>query len=372
MPIKHDNNLELFKLISKMKLRLSILMFLFIPLFCYGQSGIGSWKDYLSFNSSKCLTSGDNKVFSSAGNAILIRDIPNNTTEKMTRLDGLSETEISTLAWSDSEKALIIGYKSTNIDILKGNSVFNVPDIERKYIAGLKEINRIRTNGKYAYIACSFGIVILDIDNLVIADTWKPGSDSNVNPVYDIALSNDKIYAATGTGVYYASLTSPSLSYFDNWSKFSSVPYPDATYNNISADNNYVYASCTPEAQSTGLVYRISVSGSSMLLYSGENRAIKSIEAGASGVLVATDIPVFLLSPDGTILKSITSYSWGAPNTRQAICFMGSTWIADESVGLVETSDFLSFEILPCRGHIPIMWLTLLLKTTTRLPPEGE
>lgn len=333
-----------------MKLRITILAFFFIPLFCYGQYGIGSWKDYLSFNSSKCLTSGDNKVYSSSGNAILIRDVLNNSTEKLTRLDGLSDTEIRALGWSDNGKTLIIGYKSTNIDIIKSNTVYNIPDIERKNIAGLKEINRIRTNGKYAYFACSFGIVILDIDNLVIADTWKPGSDSNVNPVYDITFLNDKIYAATGTGVYYASLSSPSLSYFDNWSKFSALPYPDASYDNIAADNNYIYTNCSSATQGTDLLYRISASGNNMLIFSEENHTIRSIEADASGILVATDIPVFLLSSDGTRLKTISSYPWGAPNTRQAVYYMGSAWVADESVGLVETSDFSSFDNITLPG----------------------
>jgi hypothetical protein len=326
-----------------MNLRPFILLLCLAPAICHGQAKVGSWTDYLSFNSSKCLTAGDNKVFSSAGNSILIRDIQSNTTEKLTRLDGLNETEISSIAWSDEEGCLVIGYLNTNIDIVKNKIITNIPDIERKYISGLKEINRIRTYGKYAYFACSFGIVILDLENFVIADTWKPGSDSNTNPVYDIAFMNGNIYAATGSGIYYAPVTSDGLSYFDNWNQFESIPYPAAEYDNISAYDGYIYSSCPSESSGTDLLYRISAGGSFVLLYSEESRTIRTIEAGSSGILVATDSPVILFSADGTKLKTVTSYSWGTPNAYQAIVFKGTTWIADKSVGLVATSDFSSY-----------------------------
>jgi len=326
-----------------MRLRHFISLLCLAPVICYSQTRVGSWTDYLSFNSSECLATGDNKVFSSAGNAILIRDLQNNSSEKLTRLDGLNETKIQTIAWSDQEECLIIGYSNTNIDVVRGKTITNIPDIERKYISGLKEINRIRTYGNCAYLACSFGIVILDLDNFVIADTWKPGSNSNSNPVYDITFLGGSIYAATGTGVYHASLSSTGLSYFENWSRIESLTYPDAEYYNISSYGNYIYASCTSLSSGTDQLYRISTGGISTLFYTEDNRAIRSVEAGAEGILVTTDSPIILFSENGTKEKSIASYSWGTPNANHAIFFQGSVWIADRSVGLVETINYDSF-----------------------------
>ena len=136
----------------------------------------------------------------------------------MSRIDGLTETGISTIAWSEENKTLIIAYSSTNIDLLKNNIIYNIPDINQKYIPGKKEINRIRTNGKYAYLACSFGIVVIDIIKNEIYDTWKPGDGSDNPEVWDIAIGNGKIYAATDNGVFSADLSNPGLAYFGNWS----------------------------------------------------------------------------------------------------------------------------------------------------------
>ena len=56
----------------------------------------------------------------------------------MSRINGLTETGISTIAWSEENKTLIIAYSSTNVDLLKNNIIYNIPDISRKYIPGKK------------------------------------------------------------------------------------------------------------------------------------------------------------------------------------------------------------------------------------------
>ena len=95
---------------------------------------------------------------------------------KLSRVNGLTETGISTIGWSEQNQTLIIAYLTANIDLVAGNVILNIPDISRKYIPGKKSINRIRTNGRYAYLACSFGIVLIDLQKKEIYDTWKPGN----------------------------------------------------------------------------------------------------------------------------------------------------------------------------------------------------
>src|ERR1035437_6712617 len=129
----------------------------------------------------------------------------------MSRINGLSETGISSISWSEENKTLTIAYTSTNIDLLVNKVIYNIPDINRKYIPGTETINRIRTSGKYAYLACSFGIVVLDLNKKEIYDTWKPGTGPETNQVWDIAFGNGKVYAATDIGVYSADISNPGL-----------------------------------------------------------------------------------------------------------------------------------------------------------------
>ena len=182
-----------------------------------GQTPVGSWSDHLVYNTAECVAAGTDEVFASTGSSILIYNKGFAELKKMSRINGLTETGISTIAWSEENKTLIIAYSSTNVDLLKNNIIYNIPDISRKYIPGKKEINRIRTNGKYAYMACSFGIVVVDLNKKEIYDTWKPGTGSDNTEVWDIAFGKGKIYAATDAGVYSADLSNTGLSYFGNW-----------------------------------------------------------------------------------------------------------------------------------------------------------
>ncbi len=143
-----------------------------------GQTPVGSWSDHLSYSTANSIAAGSKQVFASTGSSLLVYDKEFAELKKMTRINGLSETGISSIGWAEEYNALIIGYLNTNVDLLINNTIYNLPDILNKYISGKKEIYRIRTSGKYAYLACSFGIVVIDLSRREIYDTWKPGTDS--------------------------------------------------------------------------------------------------------------------------------------------------------------------------------------------------
>ena len=189
-----------------MRRLLYIPLLILMSLMLQGQTPVGSWSDHLVYNTANCVTVGKEEVFASTGSSIIIYNKGFAELKKMSRINGLTETGISTIAWSEDNKTLIIAYSSTNIDLLINNIIYNIPDISRKYISGKKEINKIHTSGKYAYLACSFGIVVVDLIKKEIYDTWQPGNGSENTEVWDIALTNSKIYAATDIGVYSADL----------------------------------------------------------------------------------------------------------------------------------------------------------------------
>jgi hypothetical protein len=195
---------------------------LFIFLFSGAQTPVGVWTDNLIYNTAKNLTVGSKTVYASTGSSIISYNKEFAELKKLSTITGLTETGISTIAWSEEYNALVIGYSTTNVDLLKTNTIYNIPDISRKYIPGKKEINRIRTNGKYAYLACSFGIVLIDLVKNEIFDTWQPGNGTENAEVWDIAFSNSKVYAATGVGV------------FSHWPSFQGISYMSTVQVNIS------------------------------------------------------------------------------------------------------------------------------------------
>jgi len=308
-----------------------------------GQTPVGSWSDHLIYTTTKSVAVGTKEVYASTGSSIIVYNKEFAELKKMSRINGLTETGISTIAWSEENKALIIAYTSSNVDLVKNNIIYNIPDIYRKYIPGKKDINRIRPNGKFAYLACSFGIVVVDIIKKEIFDTWKPGSGSENAEVWDITFGNSKIYAATSLGVFSADLSNPGLAYFGNWSLINILPDPTGKYTSLIFSGSKLYANQSDPSSGGDSVYVIDEDGISTLFsyLPGVNNT--SFDAAYVGFTISSPISIRYYNNDGSLNKTISSYGWGTPNISQAVVDNVDIWIADISSGLVRGENMAAF-----------------------------
>lgn len=331
-----------------MKRAILILCFLLFLKSLPGQTPVGTWTDHLVYNTAKNIAVGANEVFASTGSSIMIFNKDYSELRKLTRIEGLTETGISNLGWSEEYKSLLIAYTSTNVDLVKNNIIYNIPDIFRKTISGKKEINRVRISGKYAYLACSFGIVVIDLERKEIHDTWKPGNGTSVAEVWDVALDSDKIYAATGNGIFYADLSNPGLAYFGNWNLLTSLPNPTGKYTTVVYSGTKLYANLSVINSGADAVYSI---GSSVSLFSSVPGVYNSsFDPAPNGFTITSPALIRSYGSDGALQKSITTYQWGPPSASQAIADNGNIWIADIKSGLVKVTGMIEFESLSLPG----------------------
>ena len=89
-----------------------------------GQTPVGSWSDHLVYNTANCVAVGNEEVFASTGSSIIIYNKGFAELKKMSQINGLTETGISTIGWSEENKTLIIAYTSSNVDLL--NKQYNL------------------------------------------------------------------------------------------------------------------------------------------------------------------------------------------------------------------------------------------------------
>ena len=329
---------------------LAIQVLLLLFLHAHGQTPVGSWSDHLIYNTTKSIAAGTEEVFASTGSSIIVYNKEFAELKKLSRINGLTETGISTIAWSEENKTLIIAYTSTNVDLLKNNIIYNIPDINRKFISGKKEINRIRTNGEFAYLACSFGIVVVDIIKKEIYDTWKPGNGFENTEVLDIAFGNGKIYAATGMGAYSADLSNPGLSYFGNWSLINILPNPSGKYTSLIFSDNKIYVNRSDPFSDGDSVYAIDGDGVSNLFFYIPGVFNTSFDPAANGFTITSPASVRYYNNNGTLNKTISSNDWGTPNISQAVVDNMDIWIADINSGLVRGKNMLDFSVLTLPG----------------------
>ncbi|HBE43131.1 MAG TPA: hypothetical protein DDW27_18385 [Bacteroidales bacterium] len=314
----------------------------------HAQTPVGTWSDHLVYSRAEKLAVGSKEVFASTGSSIIVYNREFNELRKLSRINGLTETGISTIAWSEENNTLVIAYLSTNLDLITDNTIYNIPDISRKYIPGKKEINKIRTDGRYAYLAGSFGIVIVDLIKKEIYDTWKPGVIYRTAEVWDITFVNGKIYAATDMGLFYAPLSVEGLSYSGNWSRENRLPYPGGNYNAVIFSGNRLYANRSGENFDGDSLYVMETTCSLFSHIPGIFN--KSADPAPDGFTVASGGSARYFSSSGNLIKTISSYPFGTPDISMAAADNGNIWIADRNSGLLRFKNMNELTVLTLPG----------------------
>ena len=214
------------------------LLILLIPLTIFADDvELGSWKDYLSYNSASYIAETKNVIYCVASGGIFYVQKSDNTLNRISKITGLSDLDIKQVAYSNDLDITIITYENCNIDLIKNNQVLNLSDIKRSEITGIKEINNITIRKEYAYISCSFGLVVINLEKEEIKDTYYIGNLNNRFEVNGCTFIGDSIIAITSEGVFFANENSQTLSDYNNWSEIPTFQNAEA-YDNIMAIND--------------------------------------------------------------------------------------------------------------------------------------
>ncbi len=307
-----------------------------------GQTPVGSWSDHLKYSSAIHLAVSPEKIFASTGEALIIYNKDFSELTKMSTVNGLSETGISGISWSDENNLLVVAYKSANIDLISDNTVFNIPDI--MYGQTDIAINRIRTFGRYACLASDHGIIVIDLIKKEIRDTWKPGRDPDGNIIYDVAFGKDLVYAATNNGIWYGELSNAGLSYFGNWKQLTG--FPDSRSDLLIFSEDKLYANFPMPITEGDEIYS---AGTDVVLFSKiDGVQNRSFDLAPGGFTISSDRMARIYDTEGSLEKTVTSYGWATPDICQLKIEDGNIWIADRSYGLIRgknAADFTKFEI---------------------------
>lgn len=201
---------------------------LFIFLICaffsvqaFGQKAevpIGEWRIHLPYNAVNSIAESPNFLFVGAERGFYSFHKKSGEMELYSKVNGFSDVEVQKLKYHTGLNILLIAYENTNIDIFQGNSIFNISDILRKSILGQKTINDIHFEGNLAYLSCSFGIVIIDLETKSVRDSYlNIGPNGVATSINSLAFYKDSIFASTPIGILKAPVNGLNLSDFNSW-----------------------------------------------------------------------------------------------------------------------------------------------------------
>lgn len=229
-----------------------ILLFILSPVLSIAQADKYTWADHLPYHETRYVVQNNEKVFCATEYALFLLDKNQESLEKLSKVQGLSDVQISSLALHPSGKYPVVGYSNGNIDIIRDHKITNVPHILNKQIISSKRINNIYFHGDIMFISCDFGIISYDLLKEEVKGSYFIGENSSYLPVYDLVIENNTIFAATARGVRKAKI-SDNLLDFNSWKKDSILP--KGKYNQIEATNNRIYANLSIDGYGKDTLY---------------------------------------------------------------------------------------------------------------------
>jgi hypothetical protein len=307
--------------------------------------GIGEWKDHLPYSNCISVADAGELIYCATPYSLFSLKKSDKTIVRLNKITGLSDVGISAISYSNEYKTLFIAYTNTNIDLIKDGSIINISDIKRKTILGNKTINKVLFIGKYAYLSCGFGIVVLDIDREEIRDTYYIGPDGDQINVLDLTFNptDNQFYAATESGIYRAD-ANDNLAYYVSWKQDTGLVVQNGKYNLIVAFAGKVYANITPRSVNP-------YSADTMMVYSNgvwnyfhpadstfNNRY--SLRTYEGKLMICGFLYLDVYDQDENKLFRIYSYNPGSVLPNDALIDSDNdVWIADQVSGLVRNYD---------------------------------
>lgn len=307
------------------------------------QLAIGQWRDHLSYKKGIALAQSQDHIYCASESGIFSLNKNDNSIERMSKITGLSDVGVNAVNYNAGQNTLVIAYKNANIDLVQGNSIYNISDIKRSIINGKKIINNIHFRGNLAYLSCGFGIVVLDLSRKEIKETYYIGVNGGFINVRDLTSDASNIYAATDSGVYTASLTAGNLSDFNSWNKFPGLP--QGVYNTIASFNGNVYVNLSAPSGlpwPSDTIYKFDgTQWTDFLKADTSFNPVHRIEASQGKLLVSNVWGTDVFDQNDSALIRLfyftTGYSMNAYNSIVDLDNSDTYWIADNNNGLIKS-----------------------------------
>ena len=319
-------------------LLLTIALFLFCIDYLVAQPvGIGQWRTHLPYQHVIDVELAGNRVYAATPNDLFVYDRTDNSLRILNKVNGLNDMGVKAIRYSDTYNTLVVAYANANVDLIRPDGIVNLNDIKVKELLGNKTINNIRLSGKFAWLACGFGIVVVDIERKEVFDTYLIGPQGSFINVLDIEFFNNTVFAATESGVYFASLSSPNLADFNQWSRDNRLRHPTQRYNQIEAFAGNLYLNLTRNLFDADTMFVFN--GQIWNYFERSNNSLHlQMRAAGDRFLIVNNYNVFVYDQQMNMIQSIYAPQQLSIEPKAAIADnQGNIWVGDRRHGLLRT-----------------------------------
>lgn len=215
-------------------LRLFFVALIFFPALLSAQTDtvnfpplrIGEWRQHLPWQRAVYVTQSNTHVYFATEWAMLELDKAERSPKFISRVEGLSDVGMQLIRYNAATETVVMAYTNSNIDLYRttDGSVVNLPFIRKNInLIGDKKIYSVAFDGPYAYLACGFGLVKLDLERAEAVYTVFTN-----DAVRAAAVFQDNLYMGTEKGLYRIDIDDPNPADFNNWERVElGVAFPN-------------------------------------------------------------------------------------------------------------------------------------------------
>ncbi len=313
---------------------------------------IGQWRHHLPTRNMIAVVETPGSVIGASPYALIRFNRSDNSIERFDRVRGLSDFGITSLAYADNHDLLLVGYENGNIDIIKEDQVFNIPDLRMASIMGSKRINHILIKEDMAYLSCAFGIIALDLTRYLINDTYFIGPQGSILNVNALAHDGTHFFAATSEGVRMARIDTPNLADFQNWHRETITGLPNEVFTLAAYHGGQVVVTLSDESGDHLYVY----DGMGWISFNpfSDNYAVyrkRNMSSSGGYLLVSNHHWLDLFDHDLQFVRRVQVYADAEARPQDALLDANrELWIGDLQSGLVRELANNTFEKISLPG----------------------
>ncbi len=309
----------------------------------YAQVSVGEWQDYFSYSNVHSVEKVNNVVYAASVIGIISYDVDERAMTHYSKVTGLSDVNISAIGEIPNTDKLFIGYEDGNMDIFDGTTVENIPDLEMKSMLASKQINNVYFYNGLAYCSTDFGIMVVNVEDLEISETYYIGDAAAELQVNQITSVSDSFFVATEEGLKKAYVNSNALNYYNTSEDVDGFSKEVTGVINV---NDFLVVAVTNG--SNKIIYKYT-NGIKQLIATVSN--YRKLEVMDSGFAIVCSNAIYIYNSNCVLQKTISEYAFEDQNFTRSFSSIVKTddyyYIGDRNGGLIKNDGVGDTQILP-------------------------